>query len=88
MRKINTVFVTVVNHRHGTDIWVNKTNKGALRALYKYVQEWWEDSGVPGKCPEETSNRGRQMAIETYFSKVADNSVSEWYEMEERKIYA
>ena len=69
MSKERLVYVTTVDHRHGTNIYVNKTRKGAEEELLGYVTENWE-SEMPKDQPIQASgNRVRDYfyAIEEEF---------------------
>lgn len=40
------VFVTAIEHRHGTNFYINRTEEGASKALYQYVIGEWEDEDI------------------------------------------
>lgn len=79
---MDTVWVLIIEHRHGSNIYVNKTKDGAAGELFSYVSEWWDEVrgrgrwGVndPGDIPAD-----RDEAIETYFEVVSD----EFYTLEQ-----
>lgn len=72
------VWVLVIEHRHGFNHYVNKTNEGMLNALAEYCKEWWEELQYSEEIP---SDRGE--LIDTYF----DNVYEEWYTYEEVTIH-
>lgn len=77
-----TVFVLAIEHRHGTDISVHRTEKGARRALHAYVTDNWALE-LPGrKIPAKP---GR--AIDRYFQEMLGGfGEGESYILESREV--
>ena len=66
-----TVWVLVIEHRHGFSHYVNKTKEGMLNTLADYCREWWDDLDLSeGSMPLDNGE-----LIEMYF----DNVYEEWY---------
>lgn len=73
------VFVTIIEHRHGSNFYVNRTEEGALLALYAYVVGEWENEDIAAQ--RDRTNDGQPFgpieqydhstAIEIYFEQVA-----------------
>jgi hypothetical protein len=36
------VHVTVINHRHGENVYVNRTDEGRDAEVVRWAGEWWE----------------------------------------------
>jgi len=72
------VYVLLINHSHGSDMFACETASVALSNLFSYVSEWWEsefpDDGMPG-APDE--------AINEYFERL---EMRESYEIAELEI--
>jgi len=62
-----SIWVAVVEHRHGQNVYVARTEYGVLDQLYDYVQEWW-DSEIPDE--EMPTDLPKKEVIDQYFSKV------------------
>lgn len=77
MSEEQTVYVLIIEHRHGTNVDVSASQQGALDALADYVNQWWEHE-MPGKAVP--SNAGE--AIEQYFEAVE----SEFYGVHECEV--
>ncbi len=69
-----TVWVLVIEHRHGFNHYVNRTKEGMLEELANYAIEWWDELEIPEEMPLT-----QQDIINTYF----DDHDSEWYTYEE-----
>ncbi len=69
-----TVWVLVIEHRHGFNHYVNKTKEGMLEELANYAVEWWDELDIPEEMPLT-----QQEIINTYF----DDHDSEWYTYDE-----
>lgn len=74
---MTTVYVLVVNHRHGDNVYACSTKEKAYATLYAYVQRWWDYEEFGGDCPELNE------AINTYFE-----SVDETWEIHELVVDA
>lgn len=66
------VFVTSIEHRHGTNVYANATEAGALDALYAYVDQEWESEGLLEK-EGPIDNFSTEKAIELYFEEMEDS---------------
>lgn len=69
-----TVWVLVIEHRHGFNHYVNRTKEGMLEELTNYCVEWWDEYGDPSKMPLTSDE-----IISAYF----DDHDQEWYTYEE-----
>lgn len=65
MKKIVHVYVTTIEHRHGRNIYVNKTETGAYKEVEQYVIDNWT-----GELPAE--NYKKESAVEQYFHSVEE----------------
>lgn len=76
------LFVLMIEHRHGTDLWVHQTEAGARQSLVAWCREWWniEMHGrfkEPGAGPENMETWGPapdddDKLMATYFEAVED----------------
>jgi hypothetical protein len=79
---INLVWVLVISHRHGDNMYVHETPEGAKASLVEYVHEWWgECSGRWGEEPEKMPHDDEE-AVQAYFDKVGD----EYYSLEQAAV--
>lgn len=60
------VWVAFIEHRHGSDFWVNRSEEGSIDALYEYVNQWWDGEGLEG----DITAFDKRAAIEAYFEHV------------------
>ena len=67
------VWIAVVEHRHGQNVYAARTKKALVRQLYEYVEEWWA-SEVPDE--EWPADLPRQAVVDRYFERVGH----EWLE--------
>lgn len=67
------VWIAVVEHRHGQNVYAARTKRKLLDQLYAYVKQWWE-SEIPNE--ELPPNASLQDAIDRYFELVGH----EWLE--------
>ena len=68
------VWIAVINHRHGTNIYAGTTQRALQQQVFDYVQEWWGDANMEG-TPSEADMAG---SIDRFFE---DND-REWCEMD------
>ncbi len=65
------VWVLLIDHGHGTDTHVCKTEEIAQNRLIAFVKQWWsyefEDDGDP-ECPDVIDGD----ALETYFARARE----------------
>lgn len=65
------IFVAIVVHEHGTEVWATSTLDGARNRLYRYVADWWDREVNAGKMPGDEDWRplpeDEQDAIDAYF---------------------
>lgn len=67
------VWIAVVEHRHGQNVYAAKTKRKLVDQLYEYVKQWW-DSEIPQESlPPQLS---KQQAVNLYFDRVGH----EWLE--------
>jgi hypothetical protein len=59
------VFVCVVGHRHGQDLWVGRTEKAVSEVLADYCREWWDDNVLLKDQPAPDDDNE---AIQRYFA--------------------
>jgi hypothetical protein len=63
------LWVLVIEHRHGTDVTIHRSEGGARRTLYGFVDQWWTDEMPPGKeCPANPHD-----AIYEYFDHTEES---------------
>lgn len=65
------VWVLTIDHRHGSDTTVHRSEAGARKWLAGYVREWWDDAVVRGGAPAEPPEDDDE-AVELYFDTVTD----------------
>ena len=58
----STVFVLVVEHDHGVDVWAHSTKDKAEASLEEYVRSWWDQ-----EMDDEPIPTDRWEAITEYF---------------------
>ena len=74
MSPAEQVHVSVVMHRHGENIYVNRTAAGAVAALAVYAREnWHELEGQGAEPPEALSD---DQIVQAYFDENEDESYS------------
>lgn len=61
------LWVTVIDHRHGTDASVHPTRESGFNAVVEYVREWW-----PMELDDEAMPTSPDEAVTTYFEHVHD----------------
>ena len=64
------VHVAVINHRHGSNVYVHKSEEGLCKAIYAYVREYWEENNTD-ELPTD-----QQVAISAYFEDAADETLT------------
>ena len=67
------VWIAVVEHRHGQNVYAARTKKALVRQLYEYVEEWWA-SEIPDE--ELPADQPKQDVVDRYFEHVSH----EWLE--------
>lgn len=70
------IFVTLVTHQHGTNLYANASKEGARKALVAYCKEYWSDR-MDQDLPEDPSLLEDQAIIDGYFNDHED----EWGEI-------
>lgn len=68
--KQETVWVLVIEHRHGFNHYVNRTEDGMIETLANYCEEWWDETDIEEAMPIDFAER-----IDMYFSNIYE----EWY---------
>lgn len=61
------IFVTLVTHQHGTNLYANTSMEGARKALVAYCKEYWSDR-MDQDLPEDPSLLEDQAIIDGYFN--------------------
>jgi len=61
------VYVTSIEHKYGTNIYVNKTEEGARTEIEDYVIENWDSEMPKGQLIQVSEN-----AVEDYFNEVEE----------------
>ena len=68
------IWIAVVEHRHGQNVYAARTKRKLLDQLYTYVKQWWEseipDEELPADLPKKD-------AVDRYFEHVGH----EWLEI-------
>ena len=67
------VWIAVIEHRHGQNVYAAKTKKALVGQLYEYVVEWWAREIPDEELPADLS---KQAAVDRYFERVGH----EWLE--------
>jgi hypothetical protein len=67
------IWIAVVEHRHGQNVYAAKTKKKLVDQLYDYVKQWWE-SEIPDE--ELPANVSKKQVVDDYFERVSH----EWLE--------
>jgi hypothetical protein len=70
-----TLFLAIVEHRHGTDVFHAWGGDELMDDLYQYVKEWWHEFFEGEELPEN-----KEEALQKYF-EVGDESYT-WQEIE------
>ena len=61
------IWIAVVEHRHGQNVYAARTKAKLLDQLYAYVKQWWE-SEIPDE--ELSPKLSKRTAVERYFERV------------------
>lgn len=67
------IWIAVVEHRHGQNVYAAKTKKKLMEQLYDYVKQWWESEIPDEELPTKAS---RREIVDRYFERVCH----EWLE--------
>ena len=67
------IWIAVVEHRHGQNVYAARTKRKLLDQLYAYVKQWWESEIPDDELPANVSH---QDAVNRYFERVGH----EWLE--------
>lgn len=59
------VFVVVIAHRHGTDVWAAGSQRRADEIVFRYVADWWSQEIHNERMPTD-----RAEAVRRYFEVV------------------
>jgi hypothetical protein len=62
--------VAVINHRHGTNVYLAETFEGVEKQVFEYVKDYWDDLDA-GKMPNDKSESA---LIQMYFEKSPDET--------------
>lgn len=69
MPDVTQVWVLAIDHRHGTNLTVHRSEEGACASLLAYVQDNWTQELGQAVQPNDEDE-----LIETYFERVEDES--------------
>lgn len=73
------VFVTLYQHRHGTDVDVFRTREAAEQLRVQIAQEWFDEELPDQKKPDNPDE-----LADVYFKKVGERmGREEWFEVRE-----
>jgi len=67
------IWMAVVEHRHGQNVYAAKTKRKLVDQLYDYVKQWWESEIPDEELPAKASKRE---VVDSYFEHVSH----EWLE--------
>ena len=67
------IWIAVIEHRHGQNVYAARTKRKLLDQLYDYVKQWW-DSEIPDE--ELPPKLSKKAAVDRYFEHVGH----EWLE--------
>lgn len=72
-----TIFVGVIEHHHGINIYADETREGLTAQVHQYIRENWEDEitsrdSIPEEPPLEQCPENAGEAIKAYFETYAD----------------
>jgi hypothetical protein len=62
MTEANQFTLLEITHRHGNDFSLHRSEEGARRALYVYIDQWWDEWVDDPSIPEDVDE-----AIKIYF---------------------
>ena len=57
------VYVAIVQHKQGNNVYVSKSHSGVINQVYEYVIDWWYDYNDSDSFIPE----GKQTAVDQYF---------------------
>jgi hypothetical protein len=85
------IYILVIEHEHGRDIYPCASDERAWQRLDEYVSEWWDDTR--GRIASERvdptagdlASMTRQERIETYFDYWSSEQIECW-EIEEYEV--
>ena len=67
------IWIAVVEHRHGLNVYAARTKRKLVDQLYAYVKQWWESEIPDEELPAKAS---RREIVDRYFERVSH----EWLE--------
>ncbi len=73
------IWVAVIHHKHGNDIFVSATKRGCTIKIYGYVKSSWADHMDDKPVPEDMRE-----AITEYFEYVSDHGIYEYIDYWDR----
>ncbi len=69
------MFVAIIEHKHGHNVYVHTSEFGAIRAVADYCREWYESEvGISPAEYIEVDEPTDQQVIDTYFECVETES--------------
>ena len=85
------VYILIVAHEHGRDVYPCASDERAWQRLDDYVQEWWSStrgriaSEVVPATPGDPTTMTQQERIETFYNYWQGKRVEDW-EIEEYEV--
>ena len=83
------IFILIVEHHHGRDVYPCASYETAWERLDEYVQEFWNSSGghIPPDAPTPGDPKAmtQQERIQTFYDYWRGKRVEEW-EIEEYEV--
>ena len=61
------IWIAVVSHRHGQNVYAARTRQKLIDELYDYVRQWWESEIPDEKLPKRLSKKA---VVDRYFERV------------------
>jgi hypothetical protein len=86
------IFILIVEHHNGRDVYPCATEERAWQRLDDYVQEWWSStrgkiaSDVVDPTPGDPTTMTQAQRIETFYDYWQDKGVVEQWEIEDYEV--
>ena len=61
------IWIAVVAHRHGQNVYAARTRKKLVEELYDYVRRWWASEIPDEELPEHLA---KKKIVDRYFERV------------------
>lgn len=62
------IHVAIITHRHGTNLYADRTEEGLRAQVAKYCREWWDEVDEP--VPVAPDGLGDDDVVARYFDAV------------------